>query len=97
MLGQALAEFIRSLELTDGLAQRDDYPASAADGAPFPSDTQYALGGRCVKRGWRPAQRCNVLRLVVGGQGSHQPALMPSIVRLSAEFFQEVTKHPRAA
>jgi hypothetical protein len=39
VLGQTLAEFMRSLELTDGLAQRDDYAASAADGAPFPSDT----------------------------------------------------------
>ncbi len=95
VLGESLAEFMRSLELTPTggrngtitrLRRQMERLFQATLSARWEGDASRETGGRL--------NVASSYDLWWTDNDPQQPALMPSVVRLSAEFFEEVTKHP---
>jgi Plasmid encoded RepA protein len=95
VLGESLAEFMRSLELTPTggrngtitrLRRQMERLFQATLSVRWEGDASREAGGRL--------NVASSYDLWWADQSPDQPALMPSIVRLSAEFFEEVTRHP---
>jgi hypothetical protein len=95
VLGESLAEFMRSLELTPTgghngtitrLRRQMERLFQATLSARWEGDASREAGGRL--------NVASSYDLWWTDKDPNQPALMPSVVRLSAEFFEEVTKHP---